>query len=161
LASTVTIVIPASIAERLRREADRLGSSLEEYIVELALQGLDPPERAGGYAKASKELLEHAEKELERGNTRQAAEKAWGAAALAVKAYAEWREGRSLSSHGELWEYRRRLEEELGDWVYDSWMSAAGMHTCFYEGWCNAHDVSKSLERIKRLVDEVIKLVKS
>jgi hypothetical protein len=93
------------------------------------------------------------------GNVRQAAEKVWAAAVLAVKAYALWRDGKRLTSHRELWEYRRRLESEIGEWVYDAWMAANGMHTYFYEGWCAREDVEAALERVKRLVEAVAALI--
>lgn len=150
-----TVRLPRTIARRLRREAEKQGLSLEEYLVELVSQNLDPSERAREYIEASRELLEQAWEELGRGSVRQAAEKAWGAAALAVKAYAEWREGRRLSGHGELWEYKRRMEKDLGEWVHDSWNAAQSMHTCFYEGWCSREDVEKSLKRVQQLVEEV------
>ena len=82
-----------------------------------------------------------------------------GAAALAVKAYASWRDGRRLTSHGELWEYTRRMMAELGEWVSDAWAQASSMHICFYEGWCSSEDVRKALERIRRLVEEAASLV--
>ena len=93
------------------------------------------------YVEAAEDLLEKARGELERGNTRQAAEKLWGAAALAVKAYAYLKEGNRLTSHGELWEYMRLMAREFGRWVRGAWMYANGMHTCFYEGWCDKEDV--------------------
>ena len=86
---------------------------------------------------------------------RQAAEKAWGAAALAVKAYAMWREERRLASHGELWRYTEVLVKELGEWVSDAWAQAAAMHVCFYEGWCTPRHVEEALKRIERLVGRV------
>ena len=109
---STTITLPRVIVERIRREAERLGLSLDEYLVELLSQSLDPRDRAREYAEAAKELLEQARRELEKGNVRQAAEKAWGATALAVKAYAYWKEQRRLSSHEELWEYARRIKED-------------------------------------------------
>jgi len=39
--------------------------------------------------------------------------------------------------------------------VYDAWMAANGMHTCFYEGWCSREDVEKAIERVKKLVEIV------
>jgi len=72
-----------------------------------------------------------------------------------VKAYAYWRGGRRLSSHGELWGYKRRMEDELGSWVHNAWANATEMHVCFYEGWCVERDVEHALRRIKRLVEEV------
>ena len=157
--SAVLVAVPRSVARRLRAEAEKAGLTLEEYLVELVARELDPPERAREYAEAARDLLEQARDELGKGDVRRAAEKLWGAAALAVKAYAAWRDGKRLTSHGELWEYRRLLERELGEWVYNVWMAANGMHTCFYEGWCTGEDVEKALRMIERLVGEVSKRI--
>ena len=159
--ANVTLRLTHNIVERLEREARKAGLSLEEYVLELILQGLDPRERAREYVEVAEDLLRQAREELEGGDVRQAAEKVWGAAALSIKAYAEWREGRRLVSHGELWEYRRRLEKELGEWVYDAWMTANGMHVCFYEGWCSKEDVERAIRSVERLVKEVAKRVSS
>lgn len=99
--------------------------------------------------------------ELRKGDVGQAAEKVWGAAALAVKAYAEWRERRRLTSHGELWEYMRKMVKELGLWVREVWMYANGIHTCLYEGWCDKENVEEALKRVKKLVVEVESKVKT
>jgi len=154
---TTTIAIPRNIAKKLRDRARDLGLTLDEYLVEIALQELDPPKRAIEYIEASKELIEDAKKELEKGDIRQAAEKVWGAAALAIKAYASWREGKRLTSHGELWHYSKRLMDELGDWVSDAWAQAASMHICFYEGWCTQKHVEEAMKRVEKLVKEVEK----
>ncbi len=156
---SIVIRIPRRVAERLEQEARKLGVSLEGYVLELALRDLDPPERAKEYAEAARDLLEQAQEELARGDVRQAAEKAWGAAALAVKAYAAWRDGKRLTSHKELWEYKRLLQEELGEWISDAWAQANAMHVCFYEDWCSKEDVRDALKRIERLVKEVGKKV--
>ena len=154
------LVIRGRLARRVREEAEKQGFSVDEYLVEVLSQGLDPRDRALEYIEAAEDLLKEAREELGKGNARQAAEKLWGAAALAVKAYAYWREGKRLTSHVELWEYKRRLEEELGEWVHDSWMNATSMHVCFYEGWCNGKDVKNAYKRIEKLVKEVTSLVK-
>ena len=148
-------MIKGVIAKRLREEAKKLNVSLEEYLLELLTQNLDPKERAREYIKASEELLVEAREELRKGDVRQAAEKVWGATALAVKAYAFWRKGKRLTSHSDLWEYKRRLEDELGDWAGDAWARAVEMHVCFYEGWCNRVDVGKALKAVEKLVKEV------
>ena len=155
------LVLRGRLAERIRGEAERQGLSVEEYLVELLASGLDPRERAREYIEAARDLLEEAREELREGNVRQAAEKLWGAAALAVKAYAWAREERRLTSHGELWEYARSLRRELGGWVYDAWMAANSMHVCFYEGWCSSEDVEEALKRIKRLVEAVEALLEA
>ena len=154
------LVIRGWLARRVREEAEKLGFSVEEYLVELLSRDLDPKDRARGYVEAAEDLLQEAKEELRRGNVRQAAEKLWGAAALAVKAYAAWREGRRLTNHGELWEWKRRLEGELGEWVHDSWASATEMHICFYEAWCKEGDVATAQKRVEKLVKEVASLVK-
>ena len=127
----------------------------------MLVRGLDPRDRALEYIEAAKELLVQAREELERGDVRQAAEKMWGATALAIKAFAEWREGKRLSGHRELWEYKDVVAGELGEWVRDSWNAGNSMHTCFYEGWCTRADVEKNLVKIEKLVREIEARVKS
>jgi len=156
-----TIIIPRSIIRRILREAERMGMSLEEYVIELLSQSLDPRDKAIEYIEVAKMLLEQARIELEKGDIRQAAEKTWGAAALAVKAYAYMKEGKHIRSHGELWKYTDILKKELGDWVHDAWMSANGMHVCFYEGWCTQDHVKDSLKRIIKLVREIESKIKN
>jgi len=155
-----TIVIRGRIAERVREEAEKLGLSVDEYIVELISRELDPRDRAIEYIKAAEELLKEAREELEKGSIRQAAEKLWRAAALAIKAYASWKEGKRLTSHGELWEWKRRLVKELGEWIHSAWASASEMHICFYEGWCGREDVEYALKQIEKLVKEMASRIK-
>ncbi len=159
LTTVLSIRLPRTTVERLRKEAERAGLSIEGYILELITQDLDPHERAKEYIEVAKDLLKQAYGELEKGNVRQATEKVWGAAALAVKAYADWKEGKRLISHGELWSYKRKMEKELGGWVHDAWANATEMHVCFYEGWCSKEDVEKALKRVERLVSEVYKRI--
>ena len=70
-----TIVVPRVIACKIRSEAKRLDMCVDEYLVELLSQSLDPKERAIEYVEAARELLEEACNELERGSIRQAAGK--------------------------------------------------------------------------------------
>ncbi len=154
------VVLRGRLAKRVREEAEKLGFSVDEYLVEVLSQGLDPRDRAREYIEAAEDLLEEARKELGKGNVRQAAEKLWGASALTVKAYAYWREGKRLTSHGELWEWKRRLEDELGEWVSDAWAQASAMHTCFYEGWCAEKDIATAEKRVEKLVKEVASLIR-
>ena len=144
------IVLPKAIVDRVRKEAERRGLSLGDYIIDLLSQGLDPKDRAREYVIAAEELLKQAEEELKKEDLRQAAEKAWGATALAVKVYAYWKEGKRLSSHGELWEYSRVISKEMGTWVLEVWNQASGMHTCFYEGWCTKEHINAALKSIEK-----------
>jgi HEPN domain-containing protein len=155
----VALVVPRNIVERLREEARRLGVSLEEYLADIAFQNLDPHERAIEYIKAAEELLKSAREELAKGDVRLATEKVWGAAALAIKAYASRREGKVLTDHGEMWEFMRLIVGEIGSWIREAWMYATSMHVCFYEGWCGREDVEESIERVRKLVEAVKRVV--
>ncbi len=73
------IIVRGRIAEHLRREAEKLGASIDEFLVELLSQSLDPKDRAVEYVEAAEELLEQAREELGKGDVKQAAEKLWGA----------------------------------------------------------------------------------
>ncbi len=159
--SQAAIVVRGRLARRVREEAEKQGLSVEEYLVELLSQGLDPRDRAREYIEAAKELLNQAKEELSKGDVRQAAEKLWGATALAIKAYAWLREGRRLVSHGELWEYTDKLGDALGEWVYDSWNAGNSMHTCFYEGWCRRKHVEQALKRVERLVRKIAEIIEN
>lgn len=133
-AITVTLRLPRRVAERIEREARNAGLSLGEYLLELALQVIDPKNKAYAYIEVAQALIDQVYEELRIGDARQAAEKAWGAAALAVKAYAAWRDGKRLTSHSELWEYKRVMEGELGGWVHDSWNAGQSMHASTWAG---------------------------
>ncbi len=154
------ILLPRRVVHRVREEAHRLGLGFDEYVVEMLSRSLDPRDRALEYIEAAASLLEQARRELEKGDVRQAAEKLWGAAALSVKAYAYWREGKRLASHGELWRYTSILRKELGKWVYTAWNAGQAMHVCFYEGWCTEEHVEDALDHIGRLVRAVSEKIK-
>ena len=66
------------------------------------------------YRAASRGLLAQATRELDAGDSRQASEKAWGAAAQMVKAVAQDR-GWQHDSHPLIFQTGDRLAEETGD----------------------------------------------
>ena len=149
--------LPKGVVDRIRKKAREAGVTPEEYLVELVSQGLDPEEKAREYVETAEELVKVAAEELERGNLRQASEKIWGAAALAVKAHAYAKEGRRLASRKELWDYEKELARKLGKWVDDAWYRANGMHVNFYEGWASKEHVEDSLKHVQKLVRAIAK----
>lgn len=155
-----TITIPHSIYERLRKRAFKAGVLVEELVLELLTRDIDPKDKAMDYVEAARGLLEQAREELEKGNIRQAAEKVWGAIALAIKAYAYYKEKRRLASHSELWEYKDTVAEELGGWVSDTFRQANSMHTCFYEGWCTEKDVKEVMVKVNELVNVIAEKIR-
>ena len=153
-----TIELPEALSRRLSSEAARRGVDLEFLVLELLADVLCEDERskAEAYRSAAEHFLAKASEELSRGDLRQASEKIWGAAALAVKALAYEREGRRLTSHGEFWEYVNRLVAETGDEeIGRTWRTAVSMHANFYEGWAPAEEVKRALDEVRGLVERL------
>jgi len=155
----MAIMIPESVAKRIREAAERLGVTLEEYILDLVTKDLDPEERAREYIEAARDLVAQAREELEKGNLRQASEKIWGACALAIKAHALTRKGLRLESHRDLWLYKNDVAKELGDWVRTAFLKADSMHKNFYEGLATREDIEDSLKEVEKLVTAISRLV--
>ena len=87
------------------------------------------------YRTAAVQLLEQACAELDRGDTRQASEKGWGAAAQAVKAVAQGR-GWEHNTHGDLFRAVRLLGAEPGNTELTGLFGSANtLHVNFYENW--------------------------
>jgi len=62
--------LPKKVVERLENEAAKLGLTLEEYLVELISERLDPVSRASEYIGVAKDLLEQARREPSEGSIR-------------------------------------------------------------------------------------------
>ena len=128
--------MPERAYRRLLKLAEEKGAvSVEDLIISMATDGMGDQEAAEAYWEASRRLAEAAEGELAEGELRQASERIWGSAALAVKAVAAALEGRRLTSHGELWAYVDELSARLGrPELMRLWQMANSMHVNLYEG---------------------------
>ena len=105
------------------------------------------------YRADSRGLLEQAHDELERGDVRQASEKAWGAVALMLKAVADER-GWDHGKHRHLSRVASRLRSETGERdVMRLFLQADALHGNFYEDELEAHDVAEALDDVERLLD--------
>ena len=111
------------------------------------------------YRTASRELMEQAISELAAGDSRQASEKAWGAAAQMVKAVAQDR-GWRHNNHFLLYQAVNSLSEETGDEQINELFQAAGnLHTNFYENWHPAGVVASGIEDVAMLLDKLEPLI--
>jgi len=151
----VVLVIPDSVAKRIRELAEKLGVTPEEYLVDILTRDLDPVDKVREYIMVARELIAQARMELEKGNLRQASEKIWGACALAIKAHALAKKGVRLESHRDLWLYKNEVARELGDWVRSAFLKADSMHKNFYEGLATKEDVEDSLKEVEKLVSAI------
>jgi len=107
------------------------------------------------YIRTSRRFLAQAQEEFNRGDMLQASEKAWGAAAQAVKATAEQR-GWGHSTHARLFENVKRISQETDDAeLYDLFHVANSLHQNFYEGWQTDDFVQRGIQRVKVLVERL------
>jgi uncharacterized protein (UPF0332 family) len=111
------------------------------------------------YRERSRSFLAKAREELLAGDLEQASEKAWGAAALMVKAIAERREI-AHQKHRHLFQVVDVLVEETGDRQLNTLFAAAnGFHTNFYEDWFSARQVGQYLDDVADFVTRVERLL--
>ena len=114
--------------------------------------GPSPDEEAGRHALISRDFLVKARQELEDGDLLQASEKAWGAAAHAIKAVAEKRRWFSEAD----WKLRRAaliLEDELGDpSIMGSYSVAREAHYNFYLHQYTVREVERAIEAAEDLI---------
>ena len=159
--SSSMLVLPKSILEKFRRLAEAEGIQVEEFIVEKLVSDLDPEVKVEAYWEMSKTYFKQAEEELAKGDLKQASEKLWGSAALAVKAIAYEREERRLTGYGELWEYVNKLIKETGNEELGSlWRTVISMHINFYEGWAPKEEIERALKKVANFIEELKKLKK-
>ena len=107
------------------------------------------------YREASRRLLTQAHAELEVGDLRQASEKAWGAAALMVKAAATMR-GWEHDQHRHLWIAAEDLSNEANDnEIHTLFVVANALHANFYENTFGANRVASYISKVGRFVGKV------
>ena len=105
------------------------------------------------HQEVSRRFLLHAEEQLALGDSLQASEKGWGAAAHAIKAIAE-RRGWRHNSHSDLYDAIDRIVAITRRPEIDGLFNAANaLHQNFYEGWMSERYISTNLRRVSRLVD--------
>jgi hypothetical protein len=142
----------------------KTGMSIEELALEALYKGLnekiDPSDKAEAYMNLSEKYLRDADDLLAKGDYIQASEKLWGSAVLMVKAVAASR-GSTISSHGELFSFVRRLGEEEDEPELRRLFSVANtLHQNFYENWLHEDVIKEYSEDIKQLITELKKLIK-
>ena len=107
------------------------------------------------YQDAARQLLAQSFDELAAGDSRQASEKGWGAAAQMIKAIASNR-GWKHDSYAALYRVIDRLVNETGDdGIRNRFGIANGLHQNFYENWGSTDYVAGGLADIKELLDKL------
>jgi len=108
---------------------------------------------ADEYAAVSRRFVRQAQAEFDRGDHLQASEKAWGAAAHAVKATAE-RRGWNHNTHRLLFDVVDQTASDMGTpELRELFLVANALHQNFYENWQSANFVQSGIHQVNRLVD--------
>ena len=107
------------------------------------------------YQDAARHLLAQGFEELGEGDSRQASEKGWGAAAQMIKAVASSR-GWKHHNHAALYRVIDRLVKETrDDDIRSRFSTANALHQNFYENWGSADYVAGGLAEISVLLDKL------
>ena len=111
------------------------------------------------YQEAARQLLAQGFDELAEGDSRQASEKGWGAAAQMIKAVATGR-GWQHKNHAALFSVINKVVKETGDdRIRRGFGIANGLHQNFYENWGDADYVAGGLADVRDLLDRLEPLV--
>ena len=107
------------------------------------------------YQDAARHLLAQGFEELAEGDSRQASEKGWGAAAQMIKAVACSR-GWKHDNHASLYRVIDRVVKETDDAsIRNRFGMATGLHQNFYENWGSADYVAGGLAEVRVLLDKL------
>ena len=110
------------------------------------------------YMRMSRQFLAQAQEEFDKGDMLQASEKAWEAAAQAVKATAE-QNGWEHDTRGRLFENIDRISQETGDDdLHVHFHVANSLHQNSLEGWQADEFVQSGIRQVTLLVDKLVAL---
>ena len=113
------------------------------------------------YTNRSRSLILQAQEELDKGDSPQASEKAWGAAAQAVKAIAELR-GWEHRTHAHLFRNLTLISTEIGEpGLLALFREASSLHQNFYEDAQTVESVQGGIDHVSRLIDTLLPLAPS
>ena len=153
----MALTISPPVAEVLRRAAgDR---DVEEFLLELLAERLDPPQRVEIYLKLHERYLQEAEQLYAKGDLPQAGEKYWGAVTALLNAIAE-RRGLPHYSHRDYAELIETLYEETKDRDLVVWFSLAErLHANFYHNFMRREGFDLHREAVLKLAERLRRLL--
>ena len=107
------------------------------------------------HMETSRRFILQAEAELRAGNSLQASEKGWEAAASAVKSVAE-RRGWRRDTDADLFSAIGNIARLSGDpEIYSLFNNADALHQNIYEGWLSDEHIAQDIECVKRLLTKL------
>ncbi|MCU7787749.1 PaREP1 family protein [Pyrobaculum sp. 3827-6] len=153
----MAVTISPPVAEVLKKAAG--DKDLEEFLLTLVAERLDPPERVEAYLKLHEKFLREAEELYQKGDLVQAGEKYWGAVAALLNALAEKR-GWEHHSHRDYAVAVERLYEETRDReLVVGFRMAEGLHANYYHNFMRREGFELHREAVLKLVEKLKKFL--
>ena len=152
-----TVVLSAPVAEVLRKAAG--GRDVEEFLVELLGERVDPPQRVELYLHLFEKFFREAEELCQRGDLVQAGEKYWGAVTALLNALAEKR-GWPHYSHRDYAVAIDTLYRETGDKeLVVGFSLAERLHANSYHNFLSREGFQLHREAVLTLIQKLKKLI--
>ena len=149
----MSLVLSPPVAEALRKAAG--GRDVEEFLLELLAEKLDPLQRVEIYLKLHEKYLAEAESLCEKGDLAQAGEKYWGAVTALLNAIAEQR-GLPHYSHRDYAVIVGKLYKEVQDKeIVIGFRMAEGLHANFYHNFMEREEFDLHREAVLKLVERL------
>ncbi|AAL64753.1 paREP8 [Pyrobaculum aerophilum str. IM2] len=147
------MAISPYVLEVLRKAAG--GRDLDEFLLELVADKLDPRDRVEAYLALHEKYLREAEELYARGDLPQAGEKYWGAVTALLNAIAEKR-GMPHYSHRDYSLIVGRLYKETRDRdLVVGFRMAEGLHANFYNNFMEREEFDLHREAVKILIEKL------
>ncbi|WP_054842448.1 PaREP1 family protein [Vulcanisaeta distributa] len=155
----MALVLSPTIAELLRELAgDR---DIEEFIIDIVTERLDPPRKVEVYLRLSEDYLKAADELYNKGDLVQAGEKYWGAIAALLNAIAELR-GWDHYSHRDYDVIIGRLYKETKDKsILTNFRMAEGLHANFYHNFMDREEFEVHREAVFELIGKLREFLKN
>jgi len=149
----VALQLTPKTLELLKKAA--AGRDVEEFILGLLTERLDPPQRVEAYLALHEKYLREAEELYARGDLAQAGEKYWGAVAALLNAIAEKR-GWEHYSHRDYNVVVGRLYKESGDKeLLTAFGMAERLHANFHHNFMDKEIFEAHREEALKLVEKL------
>jgi hypothetical protein len=149
----VALQLTPKTLELLKKAA--AGRDVEEFILGLLTERLDPPQRVEAYLALHEKYLREAEELYARGDLAQAGEKYWGAVAALLNAIAEKR-GWEHYSHRDYNVVVGRLYKESGDKeLLTAFGMAERLHANFHHNFMDKEIFEAHREEVLKLVEKL------
>ena len=145
----------------LREAAEAAGWKVEDMAEELRNLDVSPGSRAARYKKLFEEYLREADRLAQKGDTRQAGEKLWGAVTALIKFYAAAKGVPVIHwSRGRLDRFVDNNVEDQLRWRLQQLLDTAGrLHEHFYENNLTPRGFEERYRRARKQIEDIVAII--